>query len=108
MKRLPPLPAHGQPAEATPHRESQWRPFRVWLKRTWHRALINLWRRLPDRMRRLALRAGMATVSVGACALVRDAQGRLLLAHHTYHTRPWGLPGGFIGHDEQPGAGLAR
>lgn len=106
--RLPLRPAPGHSSGATPQRESQRRQFRVWLKRTRHRALIHLWRRLPDWMRRLALRVGMANVSVGACALVQDAQGQLLLAHHTYHTRPWGVPGGFIGNDEQPGAGLAR
>lgn len=106
-RQLAGYPAHpaAQPAgEEQRHRGR----VRVWLKRTRHRALISLWRRLPDRMRRLALRVGMASVSVGACALVRDAQGRLLLAHHTYHPRAWGLPGGFIGNDEQPGDGLAR
>ena len=77
-------------------------------KRLLHRGLLALWRVLPDGLRPLALRLGTARVSVGVCALVQDARGRLLLTHHTYREQPWGLPGGFIGRREQPGAALAR
>jgi ADP-ribose pyrophosphatase YjhB (NUDIX family) len=78
------------------------------LRRRLHRGLLALWRALPDRLRPLALRLGTTRVSVGVCALVQDARGRLLLTHHTYREQPWGLPGGFIGRREQPGAALAR
>lgn len=77
-------------------------------KRLLHRGLLALWRVLPDGLRPLALRLGTTRVSVGVCALVQDARGRLLLTHHTYREQPWGLPGGFIGRREQPGAALAR
>lgn len=78
------------------------------LKRIARSGLVSLWRVLPRRMRRLAMRLGMPRVSVGACALVQDAHGLLLLARHTYRKRPWGLPGGLIGRDEQPHVALAR
>lgn len=77
-------------------------------KRLLHRGLLALWRVMPHWLRPLALRLGTARVSVGVCALVQDARGRLLLTHHTYREQPWGLPGGFIGRREQPGAALAR
>lgn len=78
------------------------------IKRIARSSLIGLWRRIPRWTRRLVLRVGVSRVSVGACALVLDAHGRLLLARHTYRKRPWGLPGGLIGRNEQPDAALAR
>ena len=81
---------------------------RAALKRLLNRGLLALWRAMPDGLRPLALRLGTARVSVGVCALVQDARGRLLLTHHTYREQPWGLPGGFIGRREQPGVALAR
>ena len=78
------------------------------LKRRLRRGLLALWRVMPHWLRPLALRLGTARVSVGVCALVQDARGRLLLTHHTYREQPWGLPGGFIGRREQPGVALAR
>lgn len=78
------------------------------LQRLLHRGLLALWRVMPHWLRPLALRLGTTRVSVGVCALVQDARGRLLLTHHTYREQPWGLPGGFIGRREQPGAALAR
>ena len=78
------------------------------LKRRLRRGLLALWRVMPHWLRPLALRLGTVRVSVGVCALVQDARGRLLLTHHTYREQPWGLPGGFIGRREQPGVALAR
>ena len=78
------------------------------LKRRLRRGLLALWRVMPHWLRPLALRLGTVRVSVGVCALVQDARGRLLLTHHTYRAQPWGLPGGFIGRREQPDAALAR
>jgi 8-oxo-dGTP pyrophosphatase MutT (NUDIX family) len=54
------------------------------------------------------MRLGSPKVTFGACAVIRDAQGRVLLAHHTYRRRAWGLPGGLAGADEQPAQTLAR
>jgi 8-oxo-dGTP pyrophosphatase MutT (NUDIX family) len=83
-------------------------PMRSRLKRLAYGRLVGLWRRLPGRLARLALRLRMARVSVGVCALAQDGHGRLLVAHHTYRRYPWGLPGGLVGRGEQPDAALAR
>lgn len=72
------------------------------------RALYRIWRRLPGGCQRFALRIAVPRVSLGALALIQDANGRLLLAHHTYRRHAWGLPGGFTCHGEDPAVGLAR
>ena len=89
-------------------RHERTRSVHLLARRLAHSGLVGLWRILPGWLRRLALRVGMARVSVGVCALVQDGRGRLLVVRHTYRRQPWGLPGGFIGRDEQPTAALAR
>ena len=50
-----------------------------------------------------------ARYSVGVAAVVLDDCGRVLLVEHSYHPRfPWGLPGGWIGDDEDPAAAIVR
>ena len=72
------------------------------------RLLYRVWRLLPPLGQRLAYRVAAPSVSLGACALIRDARGRVLVAHHTYRRQAWGLPGGLVGTHEQPDAALAR
>lgn len=72
------------------------------------RLLYQLWSRLPVWVQRLVIRLAAPRVSLGVCAVILDARGRLLLAHHPYRRRPWGLPGGFARDDEQPHEALAR
>lgn len=78
------------------------------VKRLAKQAFYHTWRLLPDWLQRLAVLIAAPKVTLGACAVIQDARGRVLLAHHTYRARPWGLPGGFVSAGEQPGAGLAR
>ena len=50
-----------------------------------------------------------ARYSVGVAAVILDDSGRVLLVEHSYHPRfPWGLPGGWIGDDEDPAAAIIR
>lgn len=50
-----------------------------------------------------------ARYSVGVAAVVLDDCGRVLLVEHSYHPRfPWGLPGGWIGDDEDPAVAIVR
>ena len=50
-----------------------------------------------------------ARYSVGVAAVVFDDSGRILLVEHSYHPRfPWGLPGGWLGDDEDPAAAVIR
>lgn len=78
--------------------------MRTWLWRWFYQS----WRVLPRSCQRLAVRIAAPKVTLGACAVILDDQGRVLLAHHTYRERPWSLPGGFVNSSEQPDAGLVR
>lgn len=71
--------------------------------------VYRVWRHLPGRAQCLLLYIGAPKVTMGAAAVITDRHGRVLLARHTYRThRPWALPGGLVGHHEQPDEGLAR
>lgn len=84
------------------------RPAASGLKTRLRRAFYQGWRVLPRRWQRLAVRIAAPKATMGACAIIQDGQGRVLLAHHTYRARAWGLPGGFVRTSEQPDTGLAR
>lgn len=50
-----------------------------------------------------------ARYTVGVVAVVIDSRGRVLIVEHVLHPRhPWGLPGGWIGHNEDPSAAVTR
>ena len=47
--------------------------------------------------------------TVGVAAVILDSSERILLVEHAYHPRyPWGLPGGWIDHDEEPRLAISR
>jgi 8-oxo-dGTP diphosphatase len=53
-------------------------------------------------------RLGQAKFSAGVVAVIFDEQGRVLLVEHVFHPySPWGLPGGWVDHREDP-ANAAR
>jgi 8-oxo-dGTP pyrophosphatase MutT (NUDIX family) len=72
------------------------------------RLFFRLWAHLPEWAQARLLRWGARKVTVGACAVIEDGQGRVLVARHPYRHQPWALPGGLIGRGEQPAAALAR
>ena len=50
-----------------------------------------------------------ARYTVGVVGVVIDSRGRVLIVEHVLHPRhPWGLPGGWIGHNEDPSAAVTR
>lgn len=98
----------GRLAGRTEFREVAARREDAGIKRLAKQAFYQTWRLLPGWLQRLAVLIATPKVTLGACAVIQDARGRVLLAHHTYRARPWGLPGGFVSAGEQPGAGLAR
>ncbi len=47
--------------------------------------------------------------TIGVVGIVFNAHQQVLLAEHLFHPEiPWGLPGGFLGHREDPSTGLQR
>jgi len=70
---------------------------------------------LTQRVAPLRLMAGLAShlfaprQAVGVLAVIVNAEGRVLLAHHaTRPHAPWGLPGGWIDRRERPEDGVLR
>ena len=75
------------------------------------RCLASFIRRHPAVMRLpcLMFRRLQARYTVGAVAVVIDSRRRVLIVEHLLHPqRPWGLPGGWIGHNEDPSAAIVR
>src|SRR4051794_33921533 len=73
--------------------------------------LLWVWRDVPfpGWLRQVFLRILNPSFMVGAMALIRDADGRLLVLEHTYRREvPWGLPGGWLKKGESPELGLMR
>ncbi len=58
-----------------------------------HRTLLRGWRYLPLWARRIAVRVLYPLFPVGAVAVIRDAEGGVLLVRQTYHRQEqWGAP----------------
>jgi ADP-ribose pyrophosphatase YjhB (NUDIX family) len=72
------------------------------------RLVYDFYARLPIWAKRRAIELFAPKVSLGACAVIEDDAGRILLVRHTYRRQPWGLPGGLVRHGEQPADALAR
>jgi ADP-ribose pyrophosphatase YjhB (NUDIX family) len=57
----------------------------------------------------LAVRVAVPKQRVGVALVAFNSDEEVLLLRHVYHpTAPWGLPGGWLGRNEDPAAGLAR
>lgn len=71
--------------------------------------LGKMWKKLPASARTWITRRTQKTFTASVAALVTNELGQVLLLNHVL--RPlsgWGMPGGFIGHGEQPEAALRR
>ena len=64
-------------------------------------------RLLPSPMRRAAVRAGTPSYTVGAVALLRDDDGRVLFVDQR-HSGGWALPGGLLRRGECPDDAVVR
>jgi 8-oxo-dGTP diphosphatase len=69
--------------------------------------LLDVFRRLPDRVRIALIRRGSPRYTVGAVCVVQRHDGRLLLVRHSYRTR-WGAPGGLCRRGEDPADAARR
>ena len=75
------------------------------------RQIARILRRYPAviRLPYLLFSRTQARYSLGVAAVILDGKGRVLLVEHSYHPRfPWGLPGGWIGADEDPAGAILR
>jgi len=76
---------------------------------TTHRGLLVCWRYLPFWARRIAIRVLYPQFPLGAVAVIRDRDGRVLLVRQTYHRQEmWGPPGGWVARGETPRTAAAR
>ena len=64
-------------------------------------------RLLPSPLRRTAVRAGTPSYTVGAVALLRHADGRVLFVDQR-HSGGWALPGGLLRRGECPDDAVVR
>src|SRR5689334_6337781 len=71
------------------------------------RRAIQVFRRLPPKVRRPIVRLGTPNYTVGSVVLLRDQDGRLLLLHQPPQPG-WSLPGGLLDKHEHPRDGAAR
>lgn len=73
--------------------------------------LFNLWRWLPIPLwvQWRVIWLIVPKFMVGAVAVILDDTGKILLFHHTYRKDyPWGLPGGWLNHNEDAVHALIR
>lgn len=68
---------------------------------------MTAFRRMPAPLRRAAVRAGTPSYTVGAVALLRRADGRLLFVDQR-HSDGWALPGGLLRRGERPDEAVVR
>jgi ADP-ribose pyrophosphatase YjhB (NUDIX family) len=68
-----------------------------------------IWRKLPQSVRGLLIKATQEQFTVSVIAVVRNDEGKVLLLDHVLRPRSgWGAPGGFIGRGEQPEDAVRR
>jgi ADP-ribose pyrophosphatase YjhB (NUDIX family) len=72
-----------------------------------HRALLEVFARLPIPVRRRIVRYASPSFTVGAICLVERADGRVLLARQVYRER-WGIPGGLLARREDAASAARR
>ncbi len=57
----------------------------------------------------LGIRVFVPKQRIGVAVVVLDDHGRVLMLRHVFHPdAPWGLPGGWLGRNEDPAAGALR
>lgn len=80
------------------------RPSRLALVR---KTAMRAFRVLPSPLRRLAVRLGTPSYTLGAVLVLRRPDGRVLLVDQR-HSGGWALPGGLLRRRESPVDGLVR
>lgn len=71
---------------------------------------LRLWKKLStiQPLRQFLLRTVNDQFLIGVTGVIFNDKNEVLLVKHTYRSRAWSLPGGFLQHKENPKQGLAR
>lgn len=76
-----------------------------------NRQISNLVRRYPFiiRLPYLVYRRLQTRYTIGAVGVIFNSLGQVLIVEHVFHPHhPWGLPGGWVGYDEEPAFAVVR
>lgn len=72
-----------------------------------HRLLLQIYRRMPRKVRRWIVRSMAPSYTAGAMCFIERPDGAVLFVRTAYRTR-WGVPGGLLKRGEDPGDGARR
>jgi 8-oxo-dGTP diphosphatase len=74
------------------------------------RIIGKIWRVTPSSIREFGVRISQKKFTVSVGAIVVNDEGKVLLLDHVFRpsSAGWGIPGGFINHNEQPAAAIQR
>lgn len=68
-----------------------------------------IWRKMPRTLRAKIIRLTQAKFTVSVAAVIFNSDRKVLLLEHIFRPASgWGIPGGFVGHGEQPEDALRR
>lgn len=68
-----------------------------------------IWKKTPPAVRMQIVRTTQHTFTVSAGALITNSKNEILLLDHVLRPKSgWGIPGGFMNHNEQPEQTAAR
>lgn len=68
-----------------------------------------IWKRIPSRFRLTIIRVTQKKFTASVAVIITNANEKVLLLEHILRPASgWGIPGGFIEHDEQPENAIRR
>lgn len=77
----------------------------------WQQKLANFIKRIPllFAIAYYVYRFFQPKYTVGVVGVIINDRGQVLFVEHVFHPKkPWGIPGGWIGNNEEPAAAVAR
>jgi len=82
-----------------------------WVATLDKRGIANLLKKAPwtGYAAQAVYRLWQERITAGVVGAIFDADGRLLIVEHVFHPKlPWGLPGGWMNRNEEPGETIQR
>ena len=73
------------------------------------RIIGKIWEKMPPLLRMKIVRTSQQKFTVSVAAIIINENDEILLLDHVLRpAASWGIPGGFLNHDEQPSDGVRR